>query len=211
MNAKIKKSGLVFKISAVLFVLVLTAQLTLSQQWYPGYSAWIYRVPVTLINTGEQLTDCQVQVTLGPSFPWAHSLAAGGADIRFATSDGLTEIPFWIEEWDDTPPDAHASVWVKVPSIPTGGTFVYMYYGNSSAINASNGFNTFEFFDDFETGTEPDPGRWTASGGTWSILTGVTQKNGVTGGVAQGTIPVSEKHLLKSAFSGTDYIVESTI
>lgn len=208
MNAKIKKSGLVFKISAVLFVLVLTAQLTLSQQWYPGYSAWIYRVPVTLINTGEQLTDCQVQVTLGPSFPWAHSLAAGGADIRFATSDGLTEIPFWIEEWDDTPPDAHASVWVKVPSIPTGGTFVYMYYGNSSAINASNGFNTFEFFDDFESGTVPEPARWTASGGTWSILTGVTQKNGVTGGVAQGTIPVSEKHLLKSAFSGTDYIVE---
>jgi len=204
------KTGIGFSVKQprLFIVLIVSGLLTATaaaQDWYD--SGWLYRVPVTISNPGAALTDFQVQVNLSEgSFEWDHALS-GGADIRFTASDGITLVPFWIEEWDDTPDNEHATIWVKVPAIPSGGTFVYLYYGNTVS-SASNGFNTFDFFDDFESGTVPDPARWTASGGTWSISPGVTQKNGTSGGVAQGMIPVGEKHLLRSLFSGTDYVVE---
>jgi hypothetical protein len=48
--------------------------------------------------------------------------------LRVTGSDEVTKIPFWIENWDATA--TSASIWVKVPSIPSGGTTIYLYYGN---------------------------------------------------------------------------------
>jgi len=59
-------------------------------------------------------------------------------------------LPHWIEWWDGST----ARVWIKVPSIPAGGSVdIYMYYGNPDAQDASNGTAVFDFFDDFETFT----------------------------------------------------------
>ncbi len=93
--------------------------------WYHGN--WRYRIPVTIANpSGSTLTDYQVQVTLNGTFNFAHALA-NGSDLRVASSNGYTLIPFWIESWN---PPTSASIWIKVPSIPVGGTTVYIYYGN---------------------------------------------------------------------------------
>jgi len=98
-----------------------------AQDWYD--SAWQYRVEVTIENPcSETLTDYQVQVLLDSSFDFVHALDDGG-DLRVTESDGLTLIPFWIEEWDHL---SFASIWVKVPSIPLEGTTIYLYYGNES-------------------------------------------------------------------------------
>jgi hypothetical protein len=143
----------------VLTIVILAELLTtqfLSAQWLTG---WSYRVPVTILPTGSELTDYQVKVTLGGSFAWGHTLA-GGADVRFTSGNGTTLIDFWIETWN--PAGTSASIWVQVPTVAAStNTMIYLYYGNSAAATASNGTNTFEFFDDFESGL----GKWTVGGG----------------------------------------------
>jgi len=56
-------------------------------------------------------------------------------DIRFTSSDGSTELSYWMEK--------DGTFWVKVPSLASGNNTVYMYYGNSSVATTSNGNNTF--------------------------------------------------------------------
>ena len=103
----------------------------------------MYRKPVEVLNPGgTALTSFQVKVTLDEPVDFGKT-NAGGSDIRFASSSG-TEIPYWIESWDDV--NTLATIWVKVPNIPVSGTTIYMYYGNSIATSASNGTATFKFF-----------------------------------------------------------------
>jgi len=76
-------------------------------------------------------------------------------DIRFADSDGVTELSYWMEEKVDSD---YAVFWVKVPSIPASPdtATIYIYYGNSSATTTSDGDSTFLLWDDFS-----DASRWT--------------------------------------------------
>jgi len=64
-----------------------------------------------------------------------------------------------------------------VPSIPTTGTQLYLYYGNGTAPSLSDGDATFLFFDDFP-GTALDTSKWT-----------VVSSNGIS--VADGLYRVS--------------------
>ena len=144
-----------------------------AQSWYNAY--WQYRTTVMVNNSGGELNDFQVQLVLDSEFPWSH-VTEDGRDIRFTASDGQTELPYWIEQWNH---GSGASVWVRVNSIAASpsATTLYLYYGNETATAASNGFGTFDFFDDFSSGML-EPGRWSSSGGTWSVIT-ATQSNGI--------------------------------
>lgn len=74
-----------------------TTQLIVAQgTWYN--SNWQYRSPIIITNPGGILTDFQVKISLGSSFPWNHT-NPDGSDMRFTTSDGITEINYWIESW----------------------------------------------------------------------------------------------------------------
>jgi len=121
-------------------------------------SSWQYRNPITVSNSsGSTLSNFQVKVTLSSPFDFTKA-KSDGSDIRVTASDGATSIPFWLESWNAT--SQAGSVWIQVPSIPTTGTTVYIYYGNSAATSASNGNATFLFFDDFETPSQAS-GYWT--------------------------------------------------
>ncbi|HUJ19263.1 MAG TPA: DUF2341 domain-containing protein, partial [Nitrospirota bacterium] len=112
--------------------------------------AWSSRNSVTVTNPGgTALSNFQVHLSLDATFDFA-SASATGSDLRFTTDDGVTLVSFWIEKWD--PVNRSAGLWVKVPSIPTNGATLYLYYGNPSAVSTSNGNTTFEFFDDFDSG-----------------------------------------------------------
>lgn len=178
-----------------------TAALTVapaSGNWFSP--SWQYRSAITITNSNSAtLSNFQVKVQLGSNFDFTKA-AANGADIRFTASDGLTAIPFWIESWNST----SGVLWVNVPSIPTSGTTVYMYYGNPSATSASNGPATFIFFDDFSGGSI-DSSKWVSSGGTWSVMSD-TNENGVTSNVAQGV--TTNRQTLYSTYSGTDYVAD---
>src|SRR6267378_2728692 len=139
---------------ALLMVLPFPAQGQAGSPWFNP--AWAYRNPTTINNPGGvSLSNFQAHVLLDSSFDFTKP-KSDGSDIRFTASDGITLIPFWIESWNAT--QASASLWVQVPSIPSSGTTVYLYYGNPAATVTSSGNATFDFFDDFQSNTPPAQG-----------------------------------------------------
>jgi hypothetical protein len=176
-----------------------SATLTVVSSSWLG-TGWAYRRPVTVSNaTGSTLTNFQVHVVLDSSFSFANAQSNGG-DIRFTTSDGVTQIPFWIESWTA---GSSASLWALAPSIPSTGTTLFMYYGNPSVTTAANGNSTFNFFDDFSyrSGGSPaiDPTKWSFPAGQ----TGFTN----SGGTLQYNGPAAGFGPRASAMSGGSNIV----
>jgi hypothetical protein len=76
-------------------------------------------------------------------------------DVRFtyynSTDATETEINYWMQ--------TDGNFWVKVPYVASGSNTIYIYYGNPTATSASNGDQTFLFFDDF-TGTVISTDKW---------------------------------------------------
>ena len=89
------------------------------------------------------------------------------SDLRFTSLDNIP-MSYWIEEIGTD----YAVVWAKVPSIPTSGIQMYLYYGNAGAESLSNGDETFIFFDGFDADSL-DTNKWTASGGSTTVSGGI--------------------------------------
>jgi hypothetical protein len=146
---------ILISVPALLFSLFWTARpaaSALAQQspmdagtpWY--HPAWLYRRLVT-VNSGSALSNYQVLLTFTSlNFPDFANTNDNGTDLRFTKSDGLTELPFWIESWDKI--NQIGYVWVKVDALAIGSTPIYLYYGYTGAVSASRGDLTFELFDD---------------------------------------------------------------
>ena len=168
-----------FVLSALAVLVLAPVSYSQSVGWLN--SSWQYRSTVSIANPGgTTLSAYQVHVVLGAGFDFT-KVQANGADIRFTASDGVTLLPFWIESWSAG--SSRASLWVKVPSIPSTGATVYLYYGDPSAGSASNGTNTFIFFDDF-AGSTIDATKWSfpAGQGGFSNAGGKLEYNGPTAG-----------------------------
>ena len=136
-----------YNLQLVILLLLGTSFNLSAQSWIGG--PWSYRRIVTISNPGATiLTDYQVKITIDNTFDFP-SANSDGSDIRIADSDEVTPLLFWIEEWNTA--QSRATIWVKVPSVPIGGTSIYLYYGNNAATTESDGTNTFKFFDDFST------------------------------------------------------------
>jgi hypothetical protein len=95
--------------------------------------------------------------------------------------------------------EENSKFWVKVPSVPSGSKTIYMYYGNPTATSASNGTNTFDFFDDFESG---NLNKWTTIAGTWTVTT-VSGNNVATDTSGSGRIGIRS-----SSYQVADAIIE---
>jgi uncharacterized repeat protein (TIGR01451 family) len=106
---------------------------------------WNYRRPIVISNGGNSLAYYQVLVVLNNTNFNFTQANADGSDIRFTHSDGTTELRYWIEYWSG--PDQLAYVWVRVPSLASGDTVIYLYYGNPGGLAASSGSTTFDGFD----------------------------------------------------------------
>ena len=138
------------------------------------YAAWSYRKPISLNNqSGGELTNYQVLITLTTdNIDYSH-FNNDGSDVRFTNNTGVV-LSYWIEDWNY---GGTSKVWVKVDSIPTGDNLCcYIYYGNSNATNASNGDNTFDFFDDFP-GVVLNTEKWEYSG-TITVSDSIVSLNG---------------------------------
>lgn len=140
--------------------LLIYSQVLFSQWLCP----WENRVPITITeNTGSALTNYQVRIDLN----FLSGMNADFSDIRFTTSDGQTLIDFWIENFTTS---TDALVWVEIPNLPANSdTDIYLYYSNTVATSASNGTNTFVFFDNFD-----------AFGGWSNITNGTAQSDNTT-------------------------------
>ncbi|MFA5392802.1 MAG: DUF2341 domain-containing protein, partial [Candidatus Paceibacterota bacterium] len=97
--------------------------------------------PITITgSTDGALTDYQVQVNVA----YDADMNADFSDVRF-TDENQAALSYYRESYTDS---TSAVFWVKVPSIPAspGTAIIYLYYGNSSLVTASNGANTFISF-----------------------------------------------------------------
>ncbi|MDD3292613.1 MAG: DUF2341 domain-containing protein [Candidatus Pacebacteria bacterium] len=118
--------------------------------WLEGYD---YRKEVEFTNSGSVLTNYQMQITVS----YDSDMQVDFDDIRFTDSTGITELNYWRESKVDS---STATFWVKVPSIASGSSSIYMYYGNDSVSTTSNEANVFDFVDYFDDGSVSD---WTVS------------------------------------------------
>ena len=79
-----------------------------------GGGDWRYRKPITITgSTAGAQSDYQVRVTLTTAEmenPYSN-IKADGSDIRFTKSDGTTELPYWIESWNNA---GTSYIWVKI-------------------------------------------------------------------------------------------------
>jgi uncharacterized delta-60 repeat protein len=98
-----------------------------------NYSAWQYYRTVTITNTGgPALTNWPVLVQCGLDTAFFAAARADGADIRFSDPSGTYPYDFELAKW--VPGSQVIQAWVKVPSIPAGGTAQFrVYYGNPAA------------------------------------------------------------------------------
>ncbi len=127
-------------------------------------NSWIYRKSHTIGNSNGAGTNYQVKIIVenntgsdsGNKVYINNKAQADFDDIRFISyTDNTTELDYWIEEINT---DINATFWVEIPDdLNTSSADIWVYYGNNSVSNNSNGSNTFLFFDDFSG----DLSKWT--------------------------------------------------
>lgn len=122
------------------------AQLEATADWYN--TSWDYRKKITINSTvvsesdaGE--TNFPVMINIASDSDLASDPRSDGYDILFTSSNGETKIDHEIELYDDSEGDLVA--WVETPSLSsTSDTYLYMYYGNSSAADQQNASGTWD-------------------------------------------------------------------
>ena len=122
-------------------------------------------------SSAGEVTDYQIRITVhyGEGTDSGEHVYLGGlcrsdfGDIRFTESDGVTELPYWMERKVD---GDYAIFWVKIPSIPASPDTVtiYIYFDNSSATTTSNGDDTFIHFDALDNLSDFQS-KWTKQSG----------------------------------------------
>ncbi len=171
-NKRIRTTTIFAAIVLVVLVPIIILTLRKGEQaaaWFD--ESYQYRKAVAITNSsGSNLTDFQSSFTLDTAaLVTAGKMQSDCDDIRITDVNGQI-LPFWIEENNPGCNQSATVVWTKVPSIPTSGATVYVYYGNPNSANAQKGENVFEFFDDFSQNTIGS--KWTVQSGTWSISGG---------------------------------------
>jgi len=100
---------------------------------------WAYRKPITIAASAveQQLAGFPVPIVLdGDPDVIAHAHATG-RDLRFTLDDGVTPVPFEIEQFDQTA--GRIAAWITPATLsPASSTVVYVYYGNPTSDAGSN-------------------------------------------------------------------------
>lgn len=91
-----------------------------------------------------------------PSLAAGARLHSGCEDVRFTGADGQTLLPYWLESGCGTQTTRFT---VRLPSLATGDTSLYGYWGNPGADPVSSAAATFFFHDAFR-GTTIDTAKW---------------------------------------------------
>lgn len=119
-----------------------TITVTMQQCCLCPLAGFPYRKPISITNTtGLDLTDYQVKLIIS----YDADMKSDFSDIRFGDST-CTLLDYWNVGYTASSTD---TFWVKVPSIPQGGTTIFMYYGNPAASSLSDPVATMEFYDAF--------------------------------------------------------------
>jgi LruC domain-containing protein len=167
-----------------------------------------FRQTVDVANPNSAtLTNYQVVISVDTANLIASGrLAPDCSNLRIGDS-AFKRIPHWITERNTACGSANTRVWANVPSIPPGGTTLYVYYGEVGAADVSDGRATFIFFDDF-SGPSLNTNDWaTLSGTSFTQSGGVLTENASRTCGSSGEADVYYQH----GFAWTDYMFEADV
>jgi hypothetical protein len=127
-------------------------------------SGWEFRKPHTLLGSHGVGHDFQIKIIVhfGDGFDSEDTVYCNNkslsdfADIRFTDNDGVTPLDHWLESYFDS---ENATFWVEVRDTLDYDQTIHTYFGNPSAVSASNGVDTFPFFEDWSGGAV-DWNKW---------------------------------------------------
>jgi hypothetical protein len=113
----------------MLYLWLVSAQAQDNAWWDPQ---WMGRAQLRFDNAAraEDLVDFPVLVVLTEGETFEHGQAEpGGEDLRFVDEDGLTELSYEIEQWNE---GGVSQIWVRVPQIDASSTTdrIWMYWGH---------------------------------------------------------------------------------
>ena len=141
---------------------------------FPGY------------NRAEVLTNIPLLVVLGsniPGFSYTQFYAPNAGDLRFTTTNGLTELNYELDTWN---PAGDSRVWVQVPLL-TSNTAILASWGNRVATNPPGSSTSGAAWSGSYVGVwhlnNPSATDSTAGGHHVSVNTAVTT-NGLIGSAA---------------------------
>jgi len=211
----LKISMLVTSILCIVLFIIFRIK-TAKATWYN--SSWDYRKSVTITYSGAELTDYDVLIEMDTqTLITASKMQSDCDDIRVTDSDKTTLIPYWIEGGCNT---TTTQIWARVPSIPDGGKTIYIYYDNTSVVNAEESWtNSFIALSDttcaagwardtafdskFPRGAATYGGTGGSSTHTHSVNSGSTSSTGATlADVSDGSVTPSQATHSHS-YSGT--------
>lgn len=168
-----------------LLLTVLSLWILITGHAQPCLQNWEFRRPIYINNSaGTALSAFQVKMLLNTQdLVVGGKMKADGRDIRIQDKNG-NDLSFWVENGTMNKPNT--TIWIKLASVLASTVdTIYLFYGNSSVSSVSSGQNTFDLFDDFNTGFL-DVSKWSkCGGGTTSISGGeiTIQSSGSTSNV----------------------------
>jgi len=196
------------KIRYVMLILVLMLLVGAASAWLPN-SQYRKSNDIAGSPTGAQTnyqmmfivhrttgTDAGAHVYVG------NKCNADYSDIRFTTA-AADNVP--LDYWIQVSNSSIAQIWVEVPSIPTTGTTIYMYYGNVTANSKSNGDATFRLFDHFD-GTALNTTKWSATSGVsvGNSLVTVTGANAYRNAISTAIFEPNTRVLIRGTMAQSD-------
>ena len=111
----------------------------IDEDWW--HQDWKRRYPIQFQNSININNEKQFQI----SIPYDSDMNPDFSDLRFIDTDGSL-LSYWIE---DQSPSSSATVWINLPSLPSGEKTILLYYGNQQASSESNPDATFPLFVNF--------------------------------------------------------------
>jgi hypothetical protein len=93
--------------------------------------SWTKLRPITVTNSGGALSNCLLKLEIDKD----NDMQSDYDDIRFKhENDPDNWLSYWIEDDTEDP----VTVWVKILSLPSGGSTLYLFYGNPGASGVSD-------------------------------------------------------------------------
>ena len=97
--------------------------------------SWTRMKTITLTNNiGQEITNHPLYLTVN----YDSDMQSDYDDIRFKHENNPNE---WLDYWIENKDISQANVWVIIPSVPTGQSTMYLFYGKASATSHSD-FNS---------------------------------------------------------------------
>ena len=100
-----------------------------SPAWYNA--SWLYRQKITIQSSQVEANLNDFPVFIEYTDPDLTDAKSAGEDFRITTSDGTTEIPIEVEDFNDT--TGYVALFTKVNVQSGSDVDLYLYYGNSGA------------------------------------------------------------------------------